>query len=79
VIRLAVGDDVLNVNGAHFSDPDGDRLFLTVSWGDGQGTHIACGPCRLEHVYKKKGQWTLLASITDLKATVKQQLAVVTR
>ena len=78
LIRVGVGD-ALKVNGAHFTDPDGDRLILTVDWGDGLGTHISCGPCRLEHVYKKKGKWTLLASITDLKATVRAQVAVVTR
>jgi hypothetical protein len=59
-------DNVLHVNAARFHDPDGDKLYLTVLWGDGTSNHIACGPCRLEHQYVARGELSLVAQVTDL-------------
>src|SRR5262249_49986527 len=61
-----LADNVLHVNAAHFQDPDGDKLYLTVYWGDGQSNHIACGPCRLEHRYVRPREYDVEAEITDL-------------
>ncbi len=66
-IHIGAGDTV-RVNGAEFTDPNGDPLYLTVDWGDGESNHIACGACRLEHEYRKLGIKTLIARITDLKS-----------
>ena len=67
VIRVRSGSP-LKVNAAHYTDRDGDPLYLTVSWGDGLSNHIACGLCRLEHLYKAEKAYTLRAEVTDLKA-----------
>ena len=67
VIRFRFGTP-LKVNAAQYTDPDGDPLYLTVSWGDGAHNHIACGLCRLEHLYKRENSYTLGAQVTDLKA-----------
>lgn len=74
-IDIDTGDTV-KVNGGRSFDPDGDPLFLTVKWGDGLGNHIKCGPCRLEHVYRKRGLHTLRATISDLKANVDTTVTV---
>ncbi len=74
-IDIDTGDSV-RVNGARSVDPDGDPLFLTVRWGDGLGNHIRCGPCRLEHVYRRRGLHTLRATISDLKANVDTTVTV---
>jgi len=78
VLRIGLGD-TQKVNAAHFVDPDGDPLYLTVVWGDGAHAHVGCGPCRLQHVYARLGKWTLVASITDLKATVEAKHTVIVR
>lgn len=77
VIHVRFGEPV-KVNAAHFTDPDGDLLYLTVEWGDGQGSHIKCGLCRLEHVYKR-GSYQLKASVTDLEVAVATGIDVVVR
>ncbi|MBI3932911.1 MAG: hypothetical protein HY317_05810 [Acidobacteria bacterium] len=66
----------VRVNGSEFHDPDGDRLYLTVDWGDGDGNHIQCGTCRLQHEYRKLGRFVLVASISDLRATVRRTVKV---
>jgi hypothetical protein len=65
-IHIRIGGE-LRVNASRFRDPDGDPLFLTVSWGDGFSNHIQCGLCRLAHVYRKRGAFRLRAEVTDLK------------
>jgi hypothetical protein len=65
-IHIEVGD-IVRVNAAGFTDPNGDPLILTVHWGDGKSDHIKCGQCRLQHAYRDHGIKTLLAEITDLK------------
>jgi hypothetical protein len=66
-IHIGIAETV-RVNAAHFVDPDGDPLYLTVDWGDGQSSHISCGPCRIEHEYRKFGIKVLVAQIADLKS-----------
>ena len=67
MIRVRFGTPV-KVNAAKYTDPDGDPLYFTVNWGDGLSNHIACGLCRLEHLYRREKAYTLRAEVTDLKA-----------
>ncbi len=68
--------DPLKINASHSVDPDGDLLFLTVAWGDGRSDHIKCGPCRLEHAYRKHGTYALRATVSDLKIDVVRTVTV---
>jgi hypothetical protein len=63
VITISLGEEVL-VNGARFvaADP-GDELKVEIEWGDGERAVIGCGPCRLSHVYRRPGTYSLTATI----------------
>lgn len=67
---------VVKVNAAQFQDPDGDRLYLSVDWGDGQKGRSGCGPCRVDHFYTRHGSYTIRASITDLTFVVQRAVTV---
>jgi hypothetical protein len=63
VITISLGEEVL-VNGARFVAADsGDELKVEVEWGDGERAAIGCGPCRLSHVFRRPGTYSLTATV----------------
>lgn len=64
-IRISV-DDLVAVSGARFTpgNPD-DELKVEVEWGDGERSIVPCGPCRVDHVYRRAGRYELTATIHD--------------
>ena len=45
------------------SDPDGDALLYTWYWGDGTSSVSATNQC--DHIYEKKGTYTLTVIVSD--------------
>ena len=45
------------------SDPDGDALLYTWSWGDGAVSFTTSNSCT--HIYEKKGTYTLTVTVSD--------------
>jgi hypothetical protein len=77
VITVLLGDTVA-VNGARFvaADP-GDELKLEVEWGDGARDVVGCGACRLSHVYRQPGTYSLNATIHNRRTVDRGQVAQV--
>ena len=79
VITIPLGDEVL-VNGARFvaADP-GDELKVEIEWGDGERAVIGCGPCRLSHVYRRPGTYSLTATIHNRRLADRGEVSQVFR
>jgi len=79
VITIPLGEEVL-VNGARFiaADP-GDELKVEIEWGDGERAAIGCGPCRLSHVYRRPGTYSLAATIHNRRLADRGEVTQVFR
>ena len=79
VITIPLGEEVL-VNGARFiaADP-GDELKVEIEWGDGERAAIGCGPCRLSHVYRRPGTYSLTATVHNRRLADRGEVTQVFR
>jgi hypothetical protein len=76
-VVVVLGDPV-EVNGARFTAADpGDELKLEVEWGDGDLGVVGCGACRLSHVYRRPGTYSLTATIHNRRTVDRGQVTQV--
>lgn len=65
VIIVDAGEElIVNANDDLAANPNA-TLHLIVNWGDGPNERIGCGPCRLEHAYRRGGLFEMEATIDD--------------